>query len=106
MDEQPKAINQFAIASLIIGIISFINLAGMEKAIVAIILGILALKSAARARQPQGKNLAIAGIILGAFAIIASTIFIVRILPVVTEQLQQMQGQQTQEQEAPASKLY
>ena len=101
MEENKPAINEFAIASLIIGILSFINLAGMEKAILAIVFGFLALKKANKDSQVTGKNFATAGIVLGIFAIVASTIFIMRILPVVNEQLKQMQGA-----ESSASKLY
>ena len=65
MDEHKGVMSEFAIASLVIGIASFINLAGMEKAIAAIVFGALALKRIRKDNQLSGKNLAQAGIILG-----------------------------------------
>jgi|YNPMSStandDraft_1061717.scaffolds.fasta_scaffold507872_1 hypothetical protein len=46
--------------SLILGILSFIHLFGMEKAILAVVIGALALKE-----ESDGKKLAWIGIILG-----------------------------------------
>ncbi|HPU37237.1 DUF4190 domain-containing protein [Methanothermobacter tenebrarum] len=75
--------SSFAIASIIIGICAFIQLFGAEKAILAIIFGILALKEV-REKELNGKYLAIAGIILGIIYIIlliAVLPSIMRILP-------------------------
>ncbi len=60
-----------AIASLILGIISFIPAVGILLGIIAIILGIIAL-SQIRKREFSGKGLAITGIILGVLGIIFS----------------------------------
>lgn len=93
MDENKRRISEFAIASLVIGIASFISLAGLEKAILAIIFGALALKRMQGENQLLNRKLANAGIILGIFSIIATTIFIVKFLPKFQEQIRQMQRQ-------------
>ena len=65
--------NEFAIAGLTLGIISFIQLMGVEKAIAAIVFGVLALKSiAAPDNNERGVGLACAAIVLGIiYALIA-----------------------------------
>ena len=56
--------NELAIASLTIGVTSFIQLFGLEKGITAIVFGILAIKRLKQDQSQRGKNLAIAGVIL------------------------------------------
>jgi hypothetical protein len=53
-----------AFASLLVGIVSFVQLFGLEKAVLAIILGALALKEVSP-DQEKGKTYAYAGIALG-----------------------------------------
>jgi hypothetical protein len=60
----------YATASLILGLLCFINLAGLEKAVIAIVFGVLALR-----RQPtpvlvQRRTWAKAGVALGAALIV------------------------------------
>jgi len=86
---------EFAIASLVIGIISFISLGGMEKAIVAIIFGVLALKRMQRSGEARGKRLAEAGIMLGIFSIIATIFFIVKFLPQIEQKVRELQSQES-----------
>ncbi|MEJ2650040.1 MAG: DUF4190 domain-containing protein [Sedimentisphaerales bacterium] len=57
----------YATASLLLGIICFINLLGMERAILAIVFAILALKSVPQPRLERRRLWAIAGLILGIF---------------------------------------
>ncbi len=57
--------NELAIASLTIGILSFIQLFGLERSITAIVFGILALKRIKHDEAQRGKKLAIVGIVLG-----------------------------------------
>lgn len=66
-------LSEFAIASLTLGIISFLQLGGIEKAIGAIVFGVLSLKRiAATQSNARGEGLAAAGIVLGViYAIIA-----------------------------------
>ena len=70
MDEQKGPVSEFAIASLVLGILSFVTLVGLEKPIFAIVLGILALRRIGKAPQTRGKRLAIAGVALSAIAVI------------------------------------
>lgn len=83
-------VSEFAIASLTLGIISFIQLAGIEKAIVAVVFGVLSLR---RIAQPQsdakGEGLACAGIVLGIiYAIIAGiALFVIIKNPALLEQI-------------------
>lgn len=68
--------SSFAVASLIVGIFSFIQLLGAEKAILAIIFGILALREIKK-NEITGKSLAIIGIVLGVIYIV----IIIALLP-------------------------
>ena len=75
--EQEKSIfySELAIASLTIGVLSFIQLFGLERSIAAIVFGVLALKRIKQDETLKGKGLAIAGIALGAiYSLIAVTI--------------------------------
>jgi len=82
--------SEFAIASLVMGIVSFVQIFGMEKAIVAVVFGVLALKRISREETLQGKKLAYAGIILGALAIILTIVTLIYFAPHWQEQLAQM----------------
>ena len=55
----------WAIAGLVIGILSFVQLFGLEKGIVAVVFGVLALKEIASKQEIEGRRIAISGIILG-----------------------------------------
>jgi hypothetical protein len=70
MDEQKKSFSEFAVVSLVIGILSFVTLFGVEKAILAVVFGFLALRRIGRNPQLRGKGFAIAGIVLGAIAVV------------------------------------
>ena len=64
--DQTKEANKYSIAGLVLGIISFINLFGMEKAIAAIVFSVLGLVEINKNRDKlKGKALSIAGIIMG-----------------------------------------
>jgi hypothetical protein len=68
----------YAVASLVIGILSFIDLFGIEKAIAAGIFGILALKEI-KTTETKSKSLAYAGIALGTiYIIILAILFAIR----------------------------
>jgi hypothetical protein len=107
MQQDKQMISEFAIASLVVGILSFISLAGMEKAIVAIIFGALALKKMERSNQSAGKNLATAGIILSIFSIVLSLSLIVKFWPKIQQQIEQIQKESVPEiNHTPKTKLY
>lgn len=74
------------------GIVSFVRIFNVEKALIAIIFGIWAFKRI-KANQLQGKNLAIVGIILGVVSVIVTTILTIKFMP----QLMQMQQQMMQQ---------
>lgn len=57
--------NSLALASLLAGIACFINLAGIEKAILAVTFGVLALGEIQKEPETKGKGKAYAGITLG-----------------------------------------
>jgi len=65
--QEEKAVfyNELAIASLTIGITSFIQLFGLEKSITAIVFGVLAYRRIKQDNSQRGKKLAIAGVVLG-----------------------------------------
>jgi len=56
----------YATASLILGLLCFVNLAGLEKAVVAIVFGVLALRSQPVPALAQRRAWAKAGVALGA----------------------------------------
>lgn len=85
MEKQKGMMSEFAVASLVMGVLSFVNLFNMEKPIAAIAFGILALRSVKKS-QLKGKNLAIAGIILGIIAVVVIIIITIAFFP----QLKQM----------------
>jgi len=58
-----------AVSSLILGVVSFVHLFGLEKAVLAVIFGGFALRETGM-EQERGKKFAYAGIILGSLYII------------------------------------
>ncbi|OGX18432.1 MAG: hypothetical protein A3K83_03255 [Omnitrophica WOR_2 bacterium RBG_13_44_8b] len=94
MAEQKNPISEFAIASLVMGIVSFIHILNIEKAAVAIVFGVLALKRIKVSAQFKGKKLAIAGIVLGTVSVIATITVTVIFWPQMQQMMQKMAGQQ------------
>ena len=83
-------LSEFAIVSLTLGIISFIQLAGFEKAVAAIVFGILSLRRiAAPQSNARGEGFAACGIVLGIiYAIIAGiALFTLMKNPALLEQI-------------------
>ena len=72
--------SSFAVASLITGIFCFITLLGAEKAILAIIFGMLAFREI-RKEEMTGKSLAIIGIILA----LAYIVVLIVLLPYLNQ---------------------
>lgn len=93
MDEQKNIISEFAIASLALAVISFINLAGIEKAILAIVFGTLALKRMEKNGNLSGVKFARAGIILGALSIAVTIHFMVKFYPTFKQIINKMQSE-------------
>ena len=61
----------FATASLILGIVSFVNLLGLEKPILAIVFGWLALRSTPQPLLKDHRVWAKTGVVLGTIILIA-----------------------------------
>lgn len=66
----------FATISLILGVMSFVNLLGLEKPILAIVFGWLALRAVPGPRLTEHRVWAQAGITLGAIMVIAVPVLI------------------------------
>ncbi len=96
--------SEFAIASLAIAAISFINLAGMEKAILAIIFGILALKRMEKDGNLSGVKFARAGIILAFLSLLITIHLIIKFYPKAKQIINQMQSEQAPLKENGSSK--
>jgi len=67
----------FATVSLILGIFSFVNLLGLEKPILAIIFGWLALRTKPAPQLTQHRVWAKAGVTLGTIILIVIPVFII-----------------------------
>ena len=67
----------FATASLILGIVSYVNLLGLEKPILAIIFGWLALRTTPAPQLTEHRVWAKAGVILGSIILIVLPILII-----------------------------
>lgn len=71
----------WAVAALVMGAISFIQLAGIEKAIAAIVFGVLALKEIRSAKGLHGVWFARVAIVLGAIYIVLAVVLLAIFLP-------------------------
>ena len=67
----------FATASLILGIFSFVNLLGLEKPILAIIFGWLALRTKPAPQLTEHRVWAKTGVVLGTIVLIAVPVLII-----------------------------
>ncbi|OGS45577.1 MAG: hypothetical protein A2539_07055 [Elusimicrobia bacterium RIFOXYD2_FULL_34_15] len=69
--------SKLAILSFVLGLVSFLQLFGIEKAILAIIFGTIALKEIVSDQKLTGKNYAYSAIILGSLYILVIITFII-----------------------------
>jgi len=67
----------FATVSLVLGIFCFVNLLGLEKPILAIIFGWLALRSVPEPRLTQHRIWAKVGVVLGAIVLVLLPVLII-----------------------------
>lgn len=85
----------FATASLILGISSYVHLLGLEKALLAIVFGWMALHGAPAARLLERRGWAIAGVALGALMlVIVPTVLLLNLdrAQALVDALQALQG--------------
>ena len=82
---------KLASIALLLGITSFINLFGLEKGIVAIIVGWLAIREIKEEPLLKGKRMAWAGLILGVLSILTIIILLVWKGPHLIQQLRLLQ---------------
>jgi hypothetical protein len=98
MDEQTvqqegtEKVSEFAITSLVLGILAFLNLANLDKILAAVVFGILALRRISRTGA-RGKGLAIAGIVLAVSAGVFLSILLVRYWPQIQAQVRSAAAQ-------------
>ncbi len=69
--------SKLAIFGLVLGIISFLQLLGLEKAVLAIIVSSIALKEMSADNELSGKTFAYTGVILGTVYILVLAILTV-----------------------------
>jgi hypothetical protein len=83
--------SKIAVMALVLGIVCFLNLLGIEKAIAAIIAGWLGLKETDNEAK-AGKGFAIAGIVLGSLYIVTITVVLIFKGPEFIQIIQRMKG--------------
>ena len=88
MDEQKRPISEFAVASLVLGIMQFIRIFNLEKALLAIGFGILALKKISQVEGMGGKKFAISGIVLGIVGMVVTIVMSIIFWPQMQEMMQ------------------
>lgn len=84
----------YATASLLVGIICYVQLLGMERAILAIIFAFLALKSVPLPRLEKRRSWAIAGLILGITTMILVPVIVIFKFDQVKELIHALQSLQ------------
>jgi hypothetical protein len=67
----------FATASLVLGIFCFVNLLGLEKPILAIVFGWLALRRNPAPKLTEHRNWAQAGVVLGSIVLVLVPVLII-----------------------------
>jgi len=75
-----------AFTSLLLGLVSFVHLFGLEKAVIAVLLGGAAIRQAAP-EQESGKKYAYAGVILGSLYILVLAVIAVKKGPAIFSML-------------------
>jgi len=77
MEKNGGATSKFAIIGLVLGIISFFNVLGIEKGVAAIVFSVLGLMEIKKSENTiKGKGMAVTGIVLGAVMIVLAVIFV------------------------------
>ncbi len=82
--------SKFAIVSLVLGIFSFVQLFGLEKGILAVIFGFLALNEISNHSEVEGKNYAWAGIVLGTLYLVLAITLLSMKFPQLKEYIEKI----------------
>ena len=82
---------RLAIIALLLGITSLVNLFGLEKGVMAIIVGWFAIGEIKNEPSLKGKGMAWAGLILGALSIITIVVVLIWKGPQLLQQLKLLQ---------------
>lgn len=82
---------RLAIIALLLGITSMINLLGLEKGVMAVIVGWLAIGEIKNQPSLKGKGMAWAGLILGVLSIITILVVLIWKGPQLLQQLKLLQ---------------
>ncbi len=82
---------KLASIALLLGIFSFVNLLGLEKGIMAIIVGWMAIREIKEEPLLKGKGMAWVGFILGALSIISIIFMLIWKGPQLLQQLRLLQ---------------
>ena len=81
MNVEKGRISEFATASLVLGIVQFVHIFNAEKAILAIVFGLIAIKRISENQELGGRKQAVAGIILGVVGIVATIVMTIIFWP-------------------------
>lgn len=84
--------SKLAIASLVLGLVSFVQLFGLEKAVLSIIFGAISLKEITTSQQLNGKKYAYAAIILSSVYILILVVMMLVKGPEMFNLLGKMRG--------------
>lgn len=79
-EENPVVLGQkyaFATASLLLGLVTFVNILSLEKAILAVVFGWLALRQVPPPALQTRRSFAILGIVLGCLAFVLVPAFLI-----------------------------
>ncbi|MDD5085276.1 MAG: DUF4190 domain-containing protein [Candidatus Omnitrophica bacterium] len=77
MEKNESWVCGFAVASLVIGILSYLQLLAVEKAAAAVVFGLIALSRIKRNPTRKGRGMAISGILLGIGYIILVAVLLI-----------------------------
>ncbi len=81
MNIQKKEACDYAVMALVVAILSFIHVAGIEKALVSIIFGFVALNKIQLNKQLGGRKIAIGAITIGIVYIVFATFALIYMFP-------------------------
>ena len=90
MNGEKRGSSEFATASLVLGIMQFVHIFNVEKALLAIIFGIVALRKISASQELNGKSRAIAGVVLGMVGVVVTIVMTIIFWPKMQTMMEQM----------------